>query len=207
MKKIASASSIFIISGLSQVLLMIRSMNLASTYGTSFRMDAFSIANTLTISFMSIIAAVAATILIPAFSNQNKTMNEKIGIMSYIFLLCFGLIVFCIGSFLFSETITSFFFMNGDKAGAFYASSLLNIMVFSQLFKIITNILIALMNSKAKFLHPKISSLIAAICNLGYFLMPSYTLKTVAVFIVLSSIFECAYLVIICKNKLEITKF
>ncbi|MDU5509054.1 oligosaccharide flippase family protein [Enterococcus gilvus] len=211
MKAIKSFSSILFFSILAQIFLMIKSIFLASWFGTSNIMDSFNVANLLTISLFTILSSAISTILIPEmiklFDRNEDFYELNDGIVTYVFSLFFLSFFFVLIFLIFGKTIVSFFLtsiINKNIVSLTYQLSI--VLLFGQIFKLLSTVIMSLLQAENHFTFPKFSAFVAALFPVFIFLMiGKVDIKIITLIIGFSFIIEALlnYIYIINHNRLR----
>ncbi|WP_282022625.1 murein biosynthesis integral membrane protein MurJ [Priestia flexa] len=202
MKFIKSLSVLMIVTIVTQIIMMIRSMFMANSFGVSAEMDAYNLANVLTISAMSVISVAITTILIPELSkkiNQQEkeainTFTTVVGCITLSFLVLFLLL---------GKPIVQLFTLNYEGDTQILIWQLTLILAVSQAFKIYTAVGTAFLQIKYDFVSAKVAAFIAVIISISYFVFSSSpNIYGVTILLGASFIFEAIY-IWICWRKLD----
>ncbi|MCR8929535.1 polysaccharide biosynthesis C-terminal domain-containing protein [Priestia megaterium] len=173
MKFIKSLSILILITIITQLFMMIRTMLMAKHFGVSPEMDAYNLANILTVSTMSIISAAITTILIPELSKNEVSIQSKAAISTFTTLIGIIGIIFTLVFVSLGQEILGIFMGNYNHSIQMLTFQLTLILIFSQLFKIYTSIATAFLQTEENFVAPKISALAAALVSISCFLFIS----------------------------------
>ena len=137
-----------------QVIVLIRSSLLASQFGASMEMDAFSLSNSIVTFVFGILASGVPTIIIPHYVKKTKvqSINSFVSLI-YVFLLFFFSIVFLCRFPLIR--------LLSGKQGDFLllAGNLLIALIIGQFAVSVTNVTIAFFQSNNKYNLPRITAL------------------------------------------------
>lgn len=169
MKFIKSLSLLMVVTILTQLFMMYRSMLMAKFYGVNEVMDAYNIANILTISSVSIISAAITTVLIPLLVKKSYLAEEVESINTYVSVLGSISIFMVVLLILFGQPIIKIFTLNHTESMQILTFNLTIILSVSQIFKVMTGISTAFFQTKSDFINPKIANLLAVVISICYF--------------------------------------
>ncbi|MBT2658623.1 polysaccharide biosynthesis C-terminal domain-containing protein [Bacillus sp. ISL-18] len=200
MKFIRYFSGVALLTLITQVLMMARSMFMANHFGVSVEMDAYNLANVLTVSITGIVSAAITTVLIPSLSNQKYSLEEREGINTYVTVLTFLSIGF-VGLFvIFGSPLVKLFSLNYKSNEQSLIFLLTVILAVSQIFKVISGISTAYLQTNSDFFTPKLAGLLASVVSISYFLFSSHP-NIYGVTIVLGISFMFEFLVMVVKQR------
>jgi putative peptidoglycan lipid II flippase len=201
MKFIRSFSLLMIITILTQILMMLRNIYMANNFGVSQKMDSYNIANVLTVSTVSVISAAITTVLIPLLSKKRNLKEEKESINTFVSVLGILSIIFVILFILFGRPLVSLIMPNLPKNMHIVTFDLILILSISQVFKVVTGISTAFLQTSFDFVSPKIATFFAAIVSISYFLFSSSpSIFGVTIVLGLSFIIETLYVLLMQKK-------
>jgi putative peptidoglycan lipid II flippase len=195
MKFVKSFSILVIITLFTQIVMMVRNMLMANYFGVSAEMDAYNLANVLTVSTMNIVSAAITTVLIPFLSNANTSKEEKESISTFVSVLgVFSLLIVCLFLF-FGRPLVKLFTSSYDEKIQVLTFELIIILAISQLFRVYTGIVTAFLQTRSDFVNPKIATLIAGVVSISYFFFTSNpNMYGVTICLGISFIIEALYL-------------
>ncbi|MGI8385428.1 murein biosynthesis integral membrane protein MurJ [Robertmurraya sp. P23] len=176
---------------------------MAKNFGVGEVMDAFNIANILTISSVSVISAAITTVLIPILTKKENLIEEAESINTYISTLLVLCVIFVSGLIIIGEPLIKLFTLNHNQSVQVLTLQLTIIFAISQIFKVITGISTAFFQISNDFIRPKNAGLLAIIISISYFFISSEpNIYGIAITIGLSFLVEIAYLLIM-QRKIE----
>jgi putative peptidoglycan lipid II flippase len=205
MKFIKYFTGIAFITLVTQILMMVRSMYMAKNFGINFEMDAYNIANVLTVSITSVVSAAITTVLIPSLSKPVSSVEERQGINTYVIVLTFLSISFVFLFVIFGKPIIHLFTLNyqSDDRSLIYALTL--ILAASQVFKVLSGISTAYLQTNSDFVTPKMAGLIASLVSISYLILsPDPNIFGVTIFLGVSFVVE--FILMLKKRNLSKTK-
>lgn len=208
MKFFKSFSIIFLITILTQLLMLIKNMWMAKIFGVSAIMDAFNLANIFTVSIIAIISAAITTVLIPLLSNKNNSIEEKESINTYVTIIfLFSMVVF-LGFLIFGRPFISLFTSSMNDQMEIITFNLTIILAFSQIFKVYTGIGTAFLQTREDFISPKLATFIASVIGISYFfIFQKPTIYGITIVLGISFIIEAAFLYVKQKRMKINIKF
>ena len=143
-----------ILTCVSQVLVLVKSSILASSFGASMEMDAFSLANSIVVFIFGILASGVPTIILPHYINKtdHKSINTFI---TYIYLLIFVLIIFV----LFSKNTIISLLSGRPEEFTILSGEILSILIVGQFVVSVTNVTISFFQSRGKYNLPRVTAI------------------------------------------------
>lgn len=145
-----------IITGITQVLTLMKSSLVAGIFGTGVEIDAFNLANSIVSFLFGFIAAGISTIIIPNYVRQTNRRNVD----SFITVL-YGLIALIVCIFIVFRYQIIGIFSNRDELFINICCNVLVVLLLANYLLAISDVTVAFFQCKGKYNLPKIVSLVA----------------------------------------------
>lgn len=161
-KKYSNSISIvlmILITGVTQVLTLLKSSLVANYFGASSEMDAYNFANSIVSFIFGFVAAAISTVIIPNYVNNN---NRK-QVDSFITMLYGALVIIIVLVILLRFQIVGVF-SNREELFVNIACNVLIVLLLSNYLLSITNITASYYQCVGKYNTPKIINLISQLC-------------------------------------------
>lgn len=144
------------LSGITQVVSLMKISIVAGTFGISAEMDAFNFANSISAFLFSFVIAGVSTIVIPCYVKQTNKRNVN----SFITAIFLGILVITLLTLIIRKPIISLI-TKGDSAFVDLSSDVLIVLIVSNLFSILTSVTSAYFQYAEKYNIPKIITLVS----------------------------------------------
>lgn len=146
------------LSGMTQIISLIKSSLMATKFGTSSKIDAYNVILNITFFLFSFVASGITTVLIPAFSRK----VNKISINTFLVTIYFyTLIISCV--FIYLQNPIFSYFSNGSDRFINMAKDIFLVLLISQFFNTYMGVTTAFFQCINKYNIPKILTLVTSI--------------------------------------------
>lgn len=178
---------------------LLKSVFLSKEFGASNELDAFYLANILTVSIFSVITAAISTVLIPNMVDKKKTSQSTTNYMKVLFFISVLLsLIVVVFLFLFRDLINPNFSEDINKL--FFQMIL--ILVISQFFRIASSFYLSLLQTDNEYILSRFPNIIPAILPILYLLIGKNINMEILVIVIFCSYFlEMIVYYFVAKHK------
>lgn len=200
-KVIKSFPSIVSLTLLIQLLGLIRSVFLSNDLGATIELDAFYLANILTISVFSVVSSSISTVMIPSLISEKKNKSKKSS-TEYLIAILVLAILFSTLLFLFLLIFINFINPNFNNQLKFDFLLMVISLLFSQLFRILSTYFMSMLQIRSKYFLSRLPNIIPSAFPLMYiFLSKDFYLLHFVYILSVSYFFEMTFYILISNIK------